>query len=131
MVPPRELDVDLSEFVERDIESLHVINPFTSGDPKFERSVFCQSEEWAECKRQVLTRSQGHCEHCLMARNMRGRGRFHFHHAIPFESGERRADPLNVFLLCADCHRFVHSRANTTKLFLYPLGEAPVPQPTS
>jgi len=47
--------------------------------------------------------------------------KFHVHHIVSFAVRELRAAVSNLALLCEDCHRFVHSNANTACEFL---GEA-------
>lgn len=86
-----------------------------------ERQAFYASEEWKEACRSVWQRADAKCEKCgLDHRHIdRDAMKFHVHHVASFaKHPERRADPENLKLLCAPCHRWVHSNANTENLFL-------------
>jgi hypothetical protein len=89
---------------------------------RFEREKFYKTDEWLKAKAAVLQRAGSNCEHCGVSREVvaRERRRFHIHHIVPWTVPETRSDPSNLILLCQDCHRFVHSRANTGRLYLPP-----------
>jgi 5-methylcytosine-specific restriction endonuclease McrA len=86
-----------------------------------ERAAFYKSDEWRVAKESVLARANQRCERCGVDRDTvnQERGRFHIHHVVPFHKApELRAAPSNLILLCNECHRFVHSRANVDGLYL-------------
>lgn len=84
-----------------------------------ERQAFYTSDEWKSACRSVWTRANATCERCGVHHNTPGRrGTFHVHHIVSFMVRELRATPSNLILLCAACHRFVHSRKNITREFL-------------
>lgn len=43
---------------------------------------------------------------------------FHVHHVWTFQIAALRANPAILVLLCQQCHRWVHSNANTTRAWL-------------
>lgn len=84
-----------------------------------ERQSFYSSEEWKSACKAVWARAGAKCERCGTHHNTtQHRGTFHVHHRITFMVRELRADLSNLALLCAPCHRFVHSRKNTDKQFI-------------
>jgi hypothetical protein len=86
-----------------------------------ERQSFYSSSEWRSACVAVWKRADAKCERCgLDHRTLTAnqRGSFHVHHIISFMVKELRAEVSNLSLLCARCHRFVHSKLNTTKEFL-------------
>ena len=87
-----------------------------------ERQAFYASDEWKQACKAVWARANAQCERCGCHHNSPAtRGTFHVHHIVSFAVRAVRADPTNLALLCAPCHRFVHSKANTQSEFL---GEA-------
>lgn len=85
------------------------------------RQSFYQSEEWRSACVAVWKRDNAMCRRCAAdhrALSQSERGSFHVHHIISFMVVALRAEPTNLVLLCADCHRFVHSRKNTQREFL-------------
>jgi predicted HNH restriction endonuclease len=50
--------------------------------------------------------------------NRRDEQAFHVHHIVSFQVAELRAVVSNLALLCAACHRWVHSAANVDRAFL-------------
>lgn len=84
-----------------------------------ERQAFYASEEWAEAVKAVWKRDQAVCRRCGVHHNTtESRGTFHIHHIVSFQVAALRSAAGNLALLCAACHRHVHSRKNTTKEFL-------------
>lgn len=84
-----------------------------------DRQAFYASPEWREVCRAVWKRADARCERCgADHREPSRRGTFHVHHIVSFAVRELRAEATNLVLLCADCHRFVHSRKNTAREFL-------------
>jgi hypothetical protein len=89
-------------------------HPMWKGGLTPERNAFYSSPEWKSACVSVWQRADAKCERCdLDSRSFPAKERrFHVHHIISFQVRERRADPDNLVLLCAGCHRFVHSKAN-------------------
>lgn len=97
-------------------------NPHWKGGVTPERQEFYRTDEWKAACKAVWRRADAKCERC--GRDYRiGRTsetRFHVHHIISFAVRELRAVISNLALLCPDCHRFVHSRANADREYLGP-----------
>ena len=84
-----------------------------------ERQAFYRSEEWKSAVKQVWHRDNATCCRCGDHHNHKDlRGTFAIHHVDGFQITERRADPTNLILVCAPCHRWIHGKNNTEKLFL-------------
>lgn len=81
-----------------------------------ERQAFYNSLEWIKVAKQVWERDERNCQRCGQ-RWHRGR-KFHIHHIVSFSVQELRAELNNLVLLCAKCHRWVHSNQNVDKDFL-------------
>jgi len=98
-------------------------NPHWKGGATPERQAFYRSDEWKAACKAVWHRANACCERCGLdyrgVRRQRG-PKFHVHHIVSFAVRELRAVVSNLVLLCADCHRFVHSCANTDREFLAP-----------
>lgn len=85
------------------------------------RQAFYASDEWKEACKTVWHRADAKCERCGLDHRTIDRSAlsFHVHHIASFTTfPDRRADPDNLKLLCAPCHRWVHSRANTDHQFI-------------
>jgi hypothetical protein len=95
-------------------------NPNWRGGGTPERQAFYSSSEWRKATRDVWKRDRATCQRC--AAKAPKRSTFHIHHIIPFAVAETRCEVANLVLLCGACHRWVHSRANTGRVFL-PLQE--------
>lgn len=96
-------------------------NPHWKGGVTPERQEFYRSAEWKAACKAVWARANAKCEWCDLAyREVRKTQKFHVHHIVSFAVRELRAEVSNLVLLCPDCHRFVHSRANTERKFLVP-----------
>ncbi|HLF13212.1 MAG TPA: HNH endonuclease signature motif containing protein [Gammaproteobacteria bacterium] len=79
-----------------------------------ERQAFYSSREWKDACRAVWARADAYCERCgLDSREVDLTiAPFHVHHITSFAVRELRSVLTNLALLCAPCHRFVHSRGN-------------------
>lgn len=95
------------------------VHPNWKGGCTPERQAFYASQEWREACKEVWHRADARCERCGKHHNTaEARGTFHVHHIVSFMVRETRAVVSNLALLCAPCHRFVHSPKNTRKDFL-------------
>lgn len=98
-------------------------NPHWKGGATPERQAFYRSNEWKAACKAVWHRANACCERCgadyRTVRREHG-PKFHVHHIVSFAVRELRAVVSNLVLLCAGCHRFVHSRANAGREFLAP-----------
>lgn len=84
-----------------------------------ERQAFYASSEWVESVKSVWSRDKAICQKCGIHHNTtESRGTFHIHHIVSFMVRELRADLGNLILLCKDCHKWVHSKSNKSKLFI-------------
>lgn len=85
-----------------------------------ERQAFYGSEEWKAACRVIWERADAKCERCGLDHRTVDRStiKFHIHHIVTFQVRELRAVPSNLALLCAPCHRFVHSRKNISHEFI-------------
>lgn len=95
-------------------------NPHWQGGITPERQSFSNSVEWKQAARAVWVRDGYHCQRCDCRPPSKGpkHNRGHVHHIVSFQVRELRTVLTNLVLLCADCHRWVHSRANTGGEFL-------------
>lgn len=84
-----------------------------------ERQAFYATDEWKAACKTVWARAGAKCERCSIHHNTaKSRGTFHVHHIVSFMVRALRAEPSNLALLCASCHRFVHSKRNINREFL-------------
>ena len=74
-----------------------------------ERQEFYISDEWKKACSKVYKRDNAQCQRCGNKDNL------HVHHIVTFANKELRADIDNLVLLCAKCHRFVHSKKNNNR----------------
>ena len=90
---------------------------FWKGGITPERQSFYNSPEWKATIRAIWIRDQCTCQRCGRKPPRHGpkHNRGHVHHIVSFQVRELRLDLDNLVLLCADCHRWVHSRANILK----------------
>lgn len=95
-------------------------HPAWKGGCTPERQAFYASLQWRDACRIVWRRANAKCERCSEDHRQidRSRRAFHVHHIVSFAVADLRAEPTNLALLCDKCHRFVHSRHNTTKEFI-------------
>jgi hypothetical protein len=77
-----------------------------------ERQEFYISDEWKKACSEVYKRDNAQCQRCGNKDNL------HVHHIVTFANKELRADINNLVLLCAKCHRFVHSKKNINGEFI-------------
>ena len=77
-----------------------------------ERQEFYISVEWKKACSEVYKRDNAQCQRCGNKDNL------HVHHIVTFANKELRADINNLVLLCAKCHRFVHSKKNINGEFI-------------
>lgn len=85
------------------------------------RQAFYASDEWKAACVEVWHRDDAKCQNCGLDHRTidRKKRKFHVHHIAGFAAHpDLRADPNNLILLCAICHRWVHSRANTERKFI-------------
>ena len=95
-------------------------HPSWKGGLTPERQAFYSSLEWKAACRAVWYRADAKCERCsLDSRSMPAKDRrFHVHHIVSFQVRESRANSDNLVLLCAPCHKFVHSKRNVENIFI-------------
>lgn len=92
-------------------------HPSWKGGLTPERQAFYSTPEWKAVARAVWIRDQNICQRCGHKPPRHGpkHNRGHVHHVVSFQVRELRLDLGNLVLLCADCHRWVHSRSNVLK----------------
>lgn len=83
-----------------------------------ERQAFYATPEWAVAVKAVWKRDDAKCQRCGKDSRIRDGVLFHIHHIASFQVKELRHEVSNLVLLCAPCHRWVHSKGNTNKEFL-------------
>lgn len=84
-----------------------------------ERQSVYSSQEWVNAVKEVWKRDNAICQKCGKHHNEESnRGNFHIHHMVSFQIRELRCNVDNLVLLCKTCHKWVHSRKNTTKQFI-------------
>lgn len=94
-------------------------HPSYKGGLTPERQAVYSSREWVESVKKVWKRDDATCQCCGKHHNTEeARGTFHVHHIVSFQVPELRTDPNNLVLLCKECHKFVHSKQNSTKQFI-------------
>lgn len=92
-------------------------HPAWKGGLTPERQAFYSSDEWKETAKAVWIRDACTCQRCGCKPPRHGvkQHRGHVHHVVSFQVRELRAELSNLILLCADCHRWVHSNLNIAK----------------
>jgi hypothetical protein len=80
-----------------------------------ERQAFYTSLAWAAACVEVWHRDNAQCQRCGIDSSEH---KLHIHHIVSFAVKELRAESSNLVLLCVRCHRFVHSKQNTTAEFV-------------
>jgi predicted HNH restriction endonuclease len=94
-------------------------HPTWKGGITPERQSFYSSREWKTACVAVWKRADAKCERCKKDHRILGnRGTFHVHHIVSFRVKRLRSKVSNLAILCAACHRFVHSKKNKKKEFL-------------
>jgi HNH endonuclease len=91
-------------------------HPTWTGGATPERQAFYASAEWAVARKAAYANAGGRCQRCGSTDSL------HVHHVYPFTITHLRAAGWNLRVLCATCHRFVHSAANATREFLPEFG---------
>lgn len=82
-----------------------------------ERQSFYSTIEWRRASRKVKKRDNLTCQRCKVhVRNLQCQ--IEIHHIESFSVVEKRAEVDNLVMLCQTCHDFVHSKQNTSRLFL-------------
>jgi len=94
-------------------------HPLWKGGITPERQAFYSTDEWKEAVRDVWVRDRA-CQRCGCRPPRHGprHQRGHVHHIVSFRVRELRLARSNLILLCAECHRWVHSRANETQEYI-------------
>jgi len=85
------------------------------------RQAFYASDEWKSACVVVWHKADAKCELCgLDHRSIdRSKIKFHVHHIQSFTTVPHlRANPDNLKLLCAPCHKWVHSKQNKENIFI-------------
>ena len=92
-----------------------------------DRQAFYSSIEWKKASRIVWKRDDGTCQRCGTRKTGKRNGEMHIHHIVSFQVEALRHEPSNLLLLCADCHRWVHSKDNHLDQYISnsAVGEAP------
>lgn len=98
-------------------------HPVWAGGATPERQAFYASGEWLSARKCAYTNAKGRCQKCAA---QAADGPLHIHHVMPFVLKIGRADVRNLRVLCAPCHRWVHSPANGNREFLPPFGIFPL-----
>lgn len=95
------------------------VSPMWKGGITPERQSFYRSDKWKDAVKQVWKRDNATCQKCGKHHNhANARGTFHIHHIVSFMVKQLRAEVSNLLLLCNECHRWVHGKTNTQKLFI-------------
>lgn len=92
------------------------LHPSWNGGSSPERQAFYASAEWMLSRKAAYANAGGKCQRCSSGE------RLHVHHVFPFPIIHLRAEVWNLRVLCASCHRFVHSNRNVNREFLPPFG---------
>lgn len=94
------------------------ISPNWKGGITPDRQGVYSSKEWSESVKIVWNRDDATCQICKKRQNEYREKKFHIHHIESFMVKDKRTDPDNLILLCPDCHKFVHSKKNTEKIYI-------------
>lgn len=89
-----------------------------------ERQRFYETPEWKAARKQAYIAASGKCQRCGCSHSHANP--LHVHHVMPFWHRPLRCAVRNLRVLCAVCHRFVHSRLNGDREFLPPFGVFPI-----
>ncbi|MHB9161696.1 MAG: HNH endonuclease [Nitrosotalea sp.] len=92
-------------------------NPRWQGGITSERAKADSSSRWRQLCKTIWTRDNAICQRCKIRFNHTQRT-YEVHHVVPFRVESLRHEPTNLVLLCDPCHIWVHSRANTSKIFI-------------
>lgn len=95
------------------------VSPAWKGGITPERQQLYSTQEWADVVLKVWERDESKCQKCGKSKkDNQQKGEFHIHHITGFKVKELRLELSNLVLLCKSCHRWVHSKNNTSKEFL-------------
>lgn len=83
-----------------------------------ERQAFYSTPEWRAVSKAVRKRDNHTCQRCRIEFFGSERTMLDIHHIVSFAYAPLRADASNLVLLCEPCHYWVHSNANTDRLFI-------------
>lgn len=116
------------KFCSRKCQAAFMVGPMAvnwKGGCLNEQQQFYASRDWLSTCRLVWARDAALCRRCGVRwfRRRNGEGetpaKHEVHHIVSvIDSVALRLDMTNLVLLCRPCHRFVHSLANTERLFL-------------
>lgn len=98
--------------------------PSWKGGVTPERQAFYSTDEWKACVKAIWKRDDATCQKCEKRYNHKGRS-FEIHHIVPFSCKRFRCEHWNLILLCAECHDWVHSLANTEGEFILEADDDP------
>lgn len=92
-----------------------------------EQEIFYRSQPWRDLCRLIWARDGAACQRCNAA-HVYGGEKFHVHHIAGWTHFPMlRLEPLNLALLCQQCHGFVHSNLNLDFDFLIAFTERGIP----
>lgn len=83
-----------------------------------ERQTVYASPEWKSAVKTIWKRDAATCQKCGVKKKDARSLPFDIHHIVSFQNKELRCSPDNLVLLCEPCHYWIHSKANTQKLFI-------------
>ena len=111
--------IEKSEFSMIEIVSVNIITrrSMESRLKTSERARFDSSRKWNKLCKVIWDRENATCQRCKVRFNHTQRT-YEVHHVVPFRVESLRYEPTNLVLLCDPCHIWVHSRANTSKIFI-------------
>ena len=93
-------------------------NPNWKGGVTPERIKLYNTDEWKKLSLFIWQRDRATCKKCNYIKIYKDKN-IHIHHLVSFASSvELRMEETNLILLCEDCHNWVHSSQNISKLFL-------------
>ena len=73
-----------------------------------ERQGVYSSLEWKDAVKEVWKRDNATCQGCGKHQGDYRDNKFHIHHIVSFQVKELRCNPLNLILLCQECHKNIH-----------------------
>ncbi len=82
-----------------------------------EREKVASTLEWKNLVSNVWKWHDATCDLCGKKKTKPNQ-QYHIHHIITFAVKEQRLNPNNLVLLCAKCHRWVHSKKNINQIYI-------------